>query len=63
MTQVYTTHGLVDRDRLTMQVISVETESAVEIACEWRLGDELVRRDAWINFLRGQAVNGEQGGF
>ena len=52
MRQVFTTKGLVDRDRLAMRPVITESQHSVEVALEWTLGDELVRRDLWVNLLQ-----------
>lgn len=61
--QVFTTKGLVDRELLQVQDIVTEEPNARVTATEWRMGDELVRRDVHVNILAGQAVTAEQGGF
>lgn len=52
MTTVFTTHGLVDRSQLELTPVISESPTAVEVALEWRLNGELVRRDLWVNVLR-----------
>lgn len=58
---VHTTHGLLERDLLTVSDIVSDEENARVTATEWRLGDELVRRDVHVNLLRGLPLSGEQG--
>jgi hypothetical protein len=57
--QVHTIKGLIDRDRLTVEDIVSEDENSRAIATEYRLDGELVRRDAWVSILSGQAIFGE----
>jgi hypothetical protein len=59
MSQVHTTKGLIDRDRLTPKDIVTEDANSRAIATEWFLGDELVRRDVAVSILSGQALAGE----
>mgnify|MGYP001600189486 CR=1 FL=1 len=61
MTKVYTTKGLVDIGELTIQDIPKIEGGARVMATEWRIGDELVRRDVHVNILVGQSMAGEQG--
>lgn len=56
---VYTNLGLVERDRLTVTDIVTEEDNARVIATEWRMGDELVRRDVSVNILRGLLIGAE----
>lgn len=60
--KVYTTKGLVERDLLTVTDITTEEPAARVTATEWRLGDELVRRDVHVNVLAPQAMSTSQGG-
>lgn len=60
MPKVHTIKGLIDRDRLTVKDIVTEDGSTRSIASEWYLGDELVKRSAWVDILEGQAIFGEQ---
>lgn len=57
--QVHTTHGLVDRDSLTVTDIVSEDDNSRTLATEWHLGEELVRRDVHVAIFRGQALSGE----
>lgn len=53
MPLVSTQNGLIDKSRLQVtDVITVE-ENARVVATEWRLAGEIVRRDVWVNSLRG----------
>jgi hypothetical protein len=53
MSKVQTTKGLIDRAELTVNEIVDEDDTARYIKTEWYLGDELVRRDAWVNLKQG----------
>ena len=53
MSKVQTTKGLIDRAELTVNEIVDEDDSARYVATEWYLGNELVRRDAWVNMKQG----------
>lgn len=57
--RVLTTAGLIERDRLQVKDIVTESDNAREFATEWRLNGELVRRDVWVNVLRGIEVTGK----
>lgn len=57
---IHTTHGLVERNLLTVKDIVAEEDNARVTATEWYLGEELVRRDVNVNILRGQDILGEQ---
>jgi hypothetical protein len=59
--KIHTTHGLVDFDQLTVTDVVTMEENARVIATEWRLGDELVRRDVYVNGLRPLDMSAEQG--
>lgn len=57
---VYTTKGLIERDRLeTKDIVNDEDVGSRAIATEWYLDGELVRRDVWVSLLVGQALNSE----
>lgn len=60
-TLVYTTKGLVPFRELSVKDIVTGTDNSREIATEWRMGEELVRRDVWVSILRGQSIGTEQG--
>ena len=60
-TLVYTTKGLIPFASLQVQDIVTGTDNSREIATEWRLDGELVRRDVWVSILRGQSMGAEQG--
>lgn len=57
---VHTIKGLVEFDKLSMKDVITLEDNARVIATEWRLGDELVRRDVHVNILRGLDLAGEQ---
>jgi len=61
-TLVYTTKGLVPFRALAVQDVVTGTDNSREIATEWRMDGELVRRDVWVSLLRGQSMGAEQGG-
>ena len=50
--KVMTTIGLIDREALTVKDIVSEDDNSRVVATEWYLGDELVRREAWVALLR-----------
>lgn len=58
---VYTTKGLVHFDRLEIKEIRDTGSNHIGVAREWYLDGELVRRDAWVTILRGNALESEQG--
>ena len=60
MGMVHTQIGLVERDRLTVEEIVTEDANSRSIATEWRLDGRLVKRDAHVIILSGQALMGEQ---
>lgn len=61
MNQVHTIKGLIDRDKLTVEEIVTEDDNSRAVATEWRtLDGELVRRDAHVMILSGQALAGAQ---
>jgi hypothetical protein len=62
MTLVTTIKGLIERDRLEMRPLISETTTSVEVGIEWYLEGELVRRDVWINLLRGLDTTAVQEG-
>ena len=51
--QVWTIHGSIDMDKLTIKDVVTDEPNARISATEWYLGDELVRRDVNVNVLRG----------
>jgi hypothetical protein len=59
--KVFTTKGLLEREQLTVKDVIEEGPNARVTATEWYLGDELVRRDAHVNFYAPQNVGTEQG--
>ncbi len=61
MAKVYTTKGVVDSKSLTIKDTITMEDTARVIATEWYLGEELVRRDVYVNLLVGLAMSGEQG--
>lgn len=50
---VTTTQGLIDRARLERTVHCFDEPGKLIVAVEWRLGPDLVRRDVWVDVLRG----------
>lgn len=60
MSLVYTTKGLIERDRLTVTDVVSEEDNSRAIATEYHLDGELVRRDVAVSILRGQSLQGEQ---
>lgn len=60
MPLVHTTKGLIERDRLVVTHIIGDTDNSHDIATEWHLDGELVRRDVTVSILRGHALNAEQ---
>jgi hypothetical protein len=60
MNEVYTIKGLLPRSALEVKDIITETENSRCVAMEWYYNGELVRRDAWANILRTEAVAGSQ---
>lgn len=61
--KIYTTKGLVELDQLTVADVVTMEDNARVTATEWRMGDELVRRDVHVNMLRQLEMGAEQGGF
>lgn len=55
---VYTTKGLIERELLEVKDIITETDNSRDIATEWYLEGELVRRDVAVSVLRPQSVLG-----
>ncbi len=51
--KVLTTHGLVERSTLSTKDVVSEDDATRVTATEWYIGQELVRRDVWVNALRG----------
>lgn len=60
MTQVHTTKGLIDRERLTVKDIVSDEDNARVVATEWFLDGEMVRRDVTVSILSGLALAGDQ---
>ena len=59
--KVQTTAGLVDKRELDVRdIVSTDDHSRV-IATEWRLAGEIVRRDVWVNGLRGLEIGAASG--
>jgi len=58
MALVRTIVGDVEQSTLTTKLIAVDTPTAIEIAYEWYLGDQLVRRDGWVNMKQGMTLTG-----
>ena len=57
--KVLTTAGLVERSELTERDIVTESDNARAVATEWYLDGNMVRRDVWVNTLRGVEVKPE----
>lgn len=57
---VYTSAGLVPRESLEVKDVITETAGSRDIATEWYLNGELVRRDGWANLFQAQSISGEQ---
>lgn len=51
MSKVFTIKGLVDREALEVLDIITETSNSRDIATEWYLDGELVRRDVAVSIL------------
>lgn len=51
----------VERDALDISHHCAWRENSYEHAIEYRLEGELVRRDVWVNVLRGQSINSDSG--
>jgi hypothetical protein len=51
-TLIYTTKGLVPFADLRVKDVVTMEDNARVTATEWRLGDEIVRRDVWVSVLR-----------
>lgn len=60
MSQVYTSKGLIDRNRLTVKDVITEEPNARVVASEWYLDEELVRRDAAVSILAPQDITAQQ---
>jgi hypothetical protein len=58
---VQTTKGLIERSRLRVVDVVSEDENSRAIGTEYYLGDELVRRSAWVDMYRGLAAELGQG--
>ena len=54
--KVQTTKGLVEHTDLTVKDIAGFDEQSRVMATEWYLGDEMVRRDVWVNLLRNMEI-------
>jgi hypothetical protein len=57
---VYTTKGLIERERLVATDIITEEDNARVVATEWFLDGEQVRRDVHVSILRGLELTGQQ---
>lgn len=55
--QVFTTEGMIDRDRLEVRDVVNDTYGARAIATEWYLEGRLVRRDVAVSILNPGSVN------
>lgn len=60
---VSTKDGLLPRSALKTVDIVTETDNSRCIATEWYYNGELVRRDAWANILRSDAMAPAQAAF
>lgn len=58
--KIHTKLGLIERGQLRVKDVVSEEDNARVIATEWYLGEELVRRDVFVNVLRGLAIRPEQ---
>lgn len=56
---VQTSQGMIPRDELTVVTASQEDGDAVCTTMEWSRNGEMVRRDVWVNMLRGAAMKSE----
>lgn len=63
MPLVWTEKGPIERERLEVKDIVVETDNSRDKITEWYLDGELVRRDGWVTVLMPATVTVEQGGF
>jgi hypothetical protein len=59
--KVATCEGEVDREELEVRDLVSEDDNARVIATEWRREGRLVRRDVFVNMLRGVAVGVKSG--
>lgn len=59
--QVHTTKGLVEMDRLTVKDVVEIHDNARNNVTEWYLDGELVRRDVFVNILRGLVTDAAAG--
>lgn len=57
---IYTAKGLLPLSQLTVSDHITLDDNARVTATEWRMGDELVRRDVHVNLLRGLSMDGQQ---
>jgi hypothetical protein len=55
--KVFTTHGLVDMDALTVRDVVELADNHRKVATEFYLGEELVRRDVAVSLLAPPGVN------
>ena len=58
---VQTTKGLLPESSLRMAYINDYGPNSIGVAREWYLGDELVRRDAWVTLLAGAPAESDAG--
>lgn len=56
MAQINTTHGLLDESMLARTVGFEDRPLEFVVWVEWRVGDELVRRDAHVILKQGSVV-------
>lgn len=59
--KVFTIHGLIDRDKLDVLDVVIETENSRDTATEWYLDGELVRRDVWVSVLAPHTIETKSG--
>ena len=57
---IYTKVGFVPLASLVVNDVVTYEDNARVTATEWRLNDELVRRDVNVNILRGLSMDGQQ---
>lgn len=58
MALVRTIVGDVEESTLTKKLLCKDGETAIEVSYEWYLGDQLVRRDGWVNMKTGLTLTG-----
>lgn len=58
MAKVRTIIGDIDESELRTQLLAKDTPTAIEVQYEWYFGEQLVRRDAWVNLKQGMTLTG-----